>query len=238
MNLGKQAFKELYPEKKLRKKIEVKYSARFKGYNATISMNVSKITFNLSKKFEELSEEIQLGIIQHLLNKMFKTKNESMYIDLYNSFMKKIADYNYHDKNDTPKELRDVFEKLNSEYFNDVMSMPKIYWGNYSLNKLGHYEFSNDAISLSTALREDQDLLEYVLYHELLHKKHRFEIKGNKTHSHTPAFKKDEKLFRITNVEKELEKFIRARKFRPKTKTKKKKTIKKKKKFTLIDFFR
>jgi len=236
--LGKQAFKELYPNKQLRKKIEVNYSAKFKGYNATISMSPLKITFNLSKKFEELSEEIQLGVMQHLLNKMHKTKVKSMYIDLYNSFMKKIADYNYHSEKDTPEELRIVFEKLNKEYFNDIMSMPKIKWGSYSLTKLGHYEFSNDTISLSTALREDQDLLEYVLYHELLHKKHRFKIRGNNTHSHTKEFRIDEKAFRISDAEKRLEKFIRARKYKPKPKKKKPELKEKKKRFTLLDFFR
>jgi hypothetical protein len=48
------------------------------------------------------------------------------------------------------------------------------------------------------------------MYHEMLHKKHKFSCSaGGRTHSHTKAFKDEEKLFRPADVEERLHRFLR-----------------------------
>ncbi len=220
--LAEQAFRQLYPEKRLRKQLTLRYSAKFNDFNATITdksgtlARPGTITFSLSRKFEDVSDEIRIGVMQHLLNKLNKTKIDTVEIQLYNSFIKKLADYVETD--DVDHVLKRRFDQLNQEYFDGYMLTPNLVWGNETLTKLGHYEYATDTISISTALKEDEELLDYVLFHEMLHKKHKFsERKGGYTRSHTKAFRDEEKQFRMrdgSNPEKRLEAFLKRKKFR------------------------
>jgi hypothetical protein len=162
----------------------------------------------LSKNFEEASDEIRIGVMQHLLNRLNKTKVDTLEIQLYNAFIKKLADYAETTKVDPY--LTERFDVVNKEYFDGFMMTPNLVWGTYSLTKLGHYTYAIDTISISTALKEDEVLLDYVLYHEMLHKKHKFsESPGGFTRSHTKKFRDDEKAFKVADAEKRLNAFLR-----------------------------
>jgi len=218
--LAERAFRKLYPDRRLRKRLVLRYSARFSDYNANVSDRAGSwgapgiITFSLSKKFKDTSPEIQLGVMQHLLNKLNKTKIDTIEIRLYNTFIKKLADYVGTD--DVNPELKRRFDQLNQAYFDGYMLTPNLRWGNETLTKLGHYEYATDTISISTALRGEPELLDYVLYHEMLHKKHKFsESAGGFTRSHTKAFRDEERQFRMrdgSNPEKRLVAYLRRRK--------------------------
>ena len=218
--LAEQAFRQLYPDTHVRKELALRYSARFKDYNATITDRPGRIgspgmiTFSLSRKFQEASPEIQIGVMQHLLNKLKKTRIDTMEIQLYNTFIKKLADYV--ETNDVDSELKRRFDQLNHAHFDGYMLTPNLVWGTDSTTKLGHYEYATDTISISTVLQADPELLDYVLYHEMLHKKHKFsETKGGFTRSHTKAFQDEEKQFRMSdgsNPEKRLGAFLRQKK--------------------------
>ena len=85
-------------------------------------------------------------------------------------------------------------------------------------SKLGSYEYGTDTIYISSIFRElpseDIRFLDYVLYHELLHKKHSFQVKNGRHHAHTTAFRNDEKGFdKEKDMEKELSKFLRRKKY-------------------------
>ena len=104
--------------------------------------------------------------------------------------------------------LLEVFNKLNEEYFNGLLDRPNLVFGQNSTTVLGNYNYSTDTVTISTILRDETDLLDFVVYHELLHKKHGFKHSGTRGQYHTPAFKRDEKLFRVKDIEKKLEKFV------------------------------
>ena len=97
--LALRAWQELYPGKRPRKTLMMRYSGRFKDYNATVTdrpgtlARPGTITFSLSREFEGVSEEIKLGVMQHLLNRLKGTKVDTVEIQLYNRFIKKLADY-------------------------------------------------------------------------------------------------------------------------------------------------
>ena len=90
MSLLEQAYKELYQEDASRSLI-LKYSGRFKGYNANIRMTHSDITVNASRQWKGVSPDIQKGLLQELLVRLFKTKNQTINMDLYHHFIKKIG---------------------------------------------------------------------------------------------------------------------------------------------------
>ena len=197
-HLGVEAYEGLY-HKTPRKKMVVEYSGRFRDFGANITSNTytNSIVFRLSKEFLELGDEIQIGVMQHLLCKLYKSKKkQTLEMDLYNSFLKKVGEYESAGGGEIEDaELQAAFEKINVTYFDNYMLQPTIKWKGNSCSHLGLYSFSNDTVTISNALRGAGEVMEYVLYHELLHKKHKFDHKNGRTHSHTPAFRKDERKF-------------------------------------------
>lgn len=209
-DLAHRAFVQLYPARQLRHDLIVRYSGRFKDYNATVTRSSSTITFSLSKQYLETSEEIRIGVMQYLLNRLNKTRVESIEQDLYRKFTAKIQDYA--PVTDIDPELKEVFDHVNKEYFDDFLMVPNLIWGR-GINLLGHYSFGSDTITISRALVEEPELLEFVMYHEMLHKRHGFdESPGGVLRTHTKAFRKDERRFRIPDIERRLEAFVQRKK--------------------------
>ena len=214
--LALKAFRGLYPSRQL-PEMEVAYSGRFKEYNGNVEMKkfgwtIIRLKFGLSKKFQETQEEIRIGIIQHLLNRVYKTKVKTIEQDLYNNFLKHLSTYS--ERKESDPELVELFHELNEEYFHGILDQPNLVFGQQSLTVLGHYSYSSDTVTMSTALREDRLLLKFVLYHELLHKKHGFKTSGTKTMYHTREFKEDERKFEDPDIEKKLTKFVSRKKLR------------------------
>ena len=55
--------------------------------------------------------------------------------------------------------------------------------------------YATDTVTLSKALAHDLELVDYVMYHELLHKKHKFTSKNGKSRHHTKEFRIAEKRY-------------------------------------------
>jgi len=209
MNLPEQAFKQLFPEKEPEHEFSISYTNRFKPYNANVKYTRTRINFNLSKKWRKVSKEIQIGLIQSLLLKIFKQKAHTPNIGLYNSFMRNIHIA-------IPKTSEDItltnsFNRINNNYFYGLIEQPNLKWGTHSTSKLGSYEYGSDTISISKIFQDNNPmLLDYIMYHEALHKKHKFYSKNGRSHHHTSAFKKDEKAFPNSQIlEKEISQLTR-----------------------------
>jgi len=96
-------------------------------------------------------------------------------------------------------DLAESFERVNREYFDGEMPRPALVW-NRTLTgrKFGHYDFIHDRICVSRSLDHPDVpafVLDHVMHHELLHKKHGFRFHGNRQHAHTPEFRAEEKKF-------------------------------------------
>lgn len=216
MNIATRAFRDLFPSRNM-PQINIKYSGRFKDYNANVTMKklgwtITKLEFNLSKKFLETEDELKIGIIQHLLNKVYKTKKDTLEQDIYTNFLKHLSTYS--ERKESDPFLVEIFDDLNEEYFHGLLDQPNLIFGQESLTVLGHYNYQNDTVTISTALLENHLLLKFVVYHELLHKKHGFKKVGKKTMYHTKEFKEDEKKFFDKHIEAKLERFVKRKKFK------------------------
>ena len=192
--LVKEAFQQLYPEKEVKYNFSLKYSRKFKPYNANVKRYGSNLMFNFSRDWKKISKEIQIGLIQELLIKILNDRRKTMNIELYNLFMK-----NVHlavPKTKTEPILEESFSKLNEAYFNGMLDKPNLQWGNASTSKLGSYEYGSDTITISTIFKnEKKELLDYVMYHEMLHKKFKFQSKNGRNLHHSNEFKKMEAKF-------------------------------------------
>ena len=208
MNIAEQAYFNLNKEDH-NYNINVKYSGKFKPYNANVKKYANNITFNLSKNWRKISKDIRIGLMQELLVKLFKLKTKTTEMELYNIFMQNI--HISIPKTKTDPSLEYSFKRLNNTYFSGLLEQPNLAWGSNSVRKLGSYEYGTDTITISTIFKgEDRNLLDYVMYHEMLHKKLKFNCQNGRARSHTPEFRKLESLFpNSENMEKELQNLAR-----------------------------
>lgn len=190
---------------------ELIYSKRFKSYNGNIEYksknNLLKV--KLSYNYKKVGNPIKKGIIRVLFRKIVKKipsmKKVSLRIkenfnqltmeeEIYYNFIKTIGQYTKSNKEED-KDLIDSFNRVNHDYFNDIMNKPKLFWSSKLKTTLGYYEYSTDTIKINSKLKGKNELLDFIMYHELLHKKHKFK-NGLRKHAHTKMFKHDEKKFK------------------------------------------
>ncbi|MBN2880510.1 M48 family metallopeptidase [Candidatus Woesearchaeota archaeon] len=179
ITLVEKAFEALYPDSVLNRDVVVKYYKSFKGYNATVKYNSTKLEFHISHLWQDIGDEIKIGLIQVLLLKVYsrKTKVRTLNIDLYEIFLKKVSSIIPKDNQDPL--LLASFERMNYHFFNGIMEPCNLVWGKRSTRKFGSYDFSTDCIIMSSIFKkmlpEREYLMDYVMYHEMLHKKLKFD---------------------------------------------------------------
>ncbi len=210
MNILEQAYQELYPDNTNTRQFLLKYSGRFKGYNANIRMTSYNITINMSRQWKGVSPDIQKGLMHELLVRLFKTKKQTINMELYHHFIKSLS--NVAPKTHTHPILEQSFQRVNDMLFTSMMEKPNLKFGN-GVNRLGTYEYATDTITISQILLENEELMDYVMYHEMLHKKHQYSAKPGRHLHHSAQFKKDEEKFpNSQRLELELNKLVRKNK--------------------------
>ena len=92
------------------------------------------------------------------------------------------------------------FDRVNVRYFDGKMQRPKLSWSERVTNRrFGYYNFAGDEVVLSSSMDSpnvSQCAVDFVVYHELLHKKHGVQWKSGRQCAHTSAFRREERLFR------------------------------------------
>jgi hypothetical protein len=95
--------------------------------------------------------------------------------------------------------LDEMFERLNEKYFSGSLRRPYIGWSTRSWRRqFGCYDPGPNQILLNRRMDHPgvpQVAVEYVLYHEMLHVKHPTRRSGCSLVSHSPEFRREEKLF-------------------------------------------
>lgn len=209
INLAEKAYSELFPDSQTDYVFRVEYSGRFKDYGAHVELRGKVMTFKMSRKWYTISPEIQMGLIQELMQKLLKTKRHSMYIDVYNNFVKSL--HLAIPKDNVDPQLQESFDRVNERYFLGLVEMPNLVWGGFSTSTYGSYDFKNDTVTISKAFKdvEDTKYVDYIMFHEVLHKQRKFFRSGSKTYYHDARFKRLEKVFEDQEqIEKELSRVV------------------------------
>lgn len=96
-------------------------------------------------------------------------------------------------------DLDESFTRVNAAYFGGLMPKPRLVWNRtLTARKFGHYQPGRDTIMISVTLDAPgvpDHVVDFVMYHELLHKKHGSLIVNGRRLSHSPAFRADERRF-------------------------------------------
>ena len=115
----------------------------------------------------------------------------------------------YHD-------LAASFERVRREYFENALTQPRLAWSTiFTGRTFGHYEPTHDTVVISCTLdRPDvpEYAIDFVMYHELLHKMLGVDRRSIRKAAHTPEFRAAEQRFSaLAEAEAVLKKLTRAR---------------------------
>lgn len=205
-NLIGQIYKPVVP-------IEVKVNFYpYTGLNNTIRLNDNRIQVRLSDILNDAPMEIHHALAAILVAKLFKRKVSSEFERIFREYTNSPEVLK---RSDTVRRrrgykqitspigrvyhLEKLFQKLNKKYFNNQLLLPVISWSSRRTKRiLGHHDPIHNTIIISKTLDNPQVpefFVEYVLYHEMLHIKHKARIINGRCYYHTPEFYQDEKLF-------------------------------------------
>lgn len=96
-------------------------------------------------------------------------------------------------------ELEEIFDDLNVKFFAPLLPKPVMTWSTQKTYRiLGHHDSTHDTIVISRSLDESdvpRYVVEYVMFHEMLHIAHPTVHHNGRRYNHTPAFRKDERRF-------------------------------------------
>lgn len=113
--------------------------------------------------------------------------------------------------------LAESFKRVNQAYFDDQISETHLVWNNrLTVRKFGHYQWDTDTVMVSRTLdqrRVPEFVVDYVMYHELLHKKLGARLVNSRRMVHTNLFHQEEAKFsRFDEAQSFLNKISRRRK--------------------------
>lgn len=120
-------------------------------------------------------------------------------------------------------DLDEIFDNLNFWYFGGKLTKPVLSWSARKTYRiLGHHDATHDTIVVSRSLDSadvPRFVVEYIVYHEMLHIHHPTVHHNGRRYNHTPAFRRDERRFpHYRSAEDWIERSVRKLKRRAKQK--------------------
>ncbi len=208
--LYEEAFRWYDPKRKL-PEIEVSFYP-YVGINHTIRIRDSRIFVRIGEICREMPLASHRGLAYILTGKLLRKKIPPGARDVYSKYAKtteireKAAD-NKRVKGrkvvTTSKgsvyDLDEIFASLNSQYFGNAIPKPALTWSAKKTYRiLGHHDATHSHIAISRSLDTSDTplyVVEYVVYHEMLHIHHPTKHVNGRRYNHTAAFKRDERKF-------------------------------------------
>jgi predicted metal-dependent hydrolase len=95
--------------------------------------------------------------------------------------------------------LEEIFHRLNQQFFDGELSLTRLGWSvQNSRTILGHYDAGHGMIVINRALdspKAPAHLVEYLVFHEMLHMRFPVERNGHRRVVHSREFRKAERVF-------------------------------------------
>lgn len=191
--------------------IEVKFYP-YTGLSHTIRLRAGKVYVRLSDIMANAPNEIHLALAFMLVSKLLGRKipvlQEKLYRNYaYSSDVQRATELARRGRGrkilsssrGSAYDLDKMFRRLNYSYFEGELKKPTLTWSQRKTHRiLGHHDSTHETIVISKTL-DSHDvpewLVEFVLYHEMLHIKHPPRIVNGRRQHHSKAFRADEKRF-------------------------------------------
>ncbi len=210
LEIFQESFRELRPTTSL-PELKIEFFA-FANVNNTIRLRNGRLLVRLSDLLEGAPEPVLKAIAHILLAKMYRHPIDRTQAARYRKYLgsheivhkvhlvrqmrgRKLlrsARGHYYD-------LDAIFEELNTRFFHGLMARPRLSWSQTKTRRiLGHYDPAHNAIIISRIFDHPampRYVLEYIVYHEMLHLKHPVRLKGSRRCVHSAEFQAEERLF-------------------------------------------
>jgi hypothetical protein len=210
LDIFKRAYRELRPRGAM-PEMEVRFYA-FANVNNTVRLRDGRLLFRISDLLEGAPENVLQAIAHILIAKIYRKDIDAGHAARYRRFVGSRA---ISEKAHLLRQMRgrkhidgpvgnvyhldEIFEELNTKFFYGLMARPRMTWSqNNARNLLGHYDPAHNTIVVSRVfdqVRVPRYVVEYIVYHEMLHLKHPVKLKGSRRCVHPKQFQEEEKLF-------------------------------------------
>lgn len=205
-----ESYRELRPQS-APPELKIEFFA-FANVNNTIRLRNGRLLVRLSDLLEGAPEAVLKAIAHILLAKMYRHPIDRGYAARYRKY---VASHDIVRKAHLVRQLRGrkllrparghffdldtIFEDLNTRFFHGLMARPRMSWSQTKTRRiLGHYDPAHNAIIISRIFDHPAIppyVLEYIVYHEMLHLKHPVKLRGSRRCIHSAEFQAEERLF-------------------------------------------
>ncbi len=182
------------------------------GINHTIRIRGASCFVRVGEICRDMPLDGQRGLAFILVGKLFRRKIPREANDAYNAFIKSddIRERATVHKRERGRkvvttskgevyDLDEIFAAVNERYFGSWIRKPVLTWSAQKTYRiLGHHDATHDTVAISKSLdskKVPQFVVEYVVFHEMLHIAHPAKNINGRRYHHTPEFKKDERRF-------------------------------------------
>jgi len=184
----------------------------FANINNTIRLRQGRLLVRLSDLLEGAPEGVLRAIAHILLAKIYRRPIDRGQAIRYRKYL---ASHEIVRKTHLVRQMRGrkhllsarghvydldaIFEELNTRFFHGLLARPRMSWSQTKTRRiLGHYDPAHNAIIISRVFDHfavPRYVLEYIVYHEMLHLKHPVKLRGSRRCVHSTEFQAEEKLF-------------------------------------------
>ena len=182
------------------------------GINHTIRVRDGKVFVRIAEICREMPAVGHQALAFILVAKLLRKRVPKAARDVYSSFIKTAEMREQATENKRSRgrkvistdkgevyDLSAIFDELNRVYFRGSLSKPVLTWSARKTYRiLGHHDATHDTIVISKSL-DSRDapryVIEYIVFHEMLHIHHPTVHHNGRRYNHTPAFRRDEENF-------------------------------------------
>ncbi|MGA2743396.1 MAG: SprT-like domain-containing protein [Candidatus Sulfotelmatobacter sp.] len=210
LEIFQESYQELRPASSI-PELKIEFFA-FANVNNTIRLRGGRLLVRLSDLLEGAPDAVLRAIAHILLAKMYRQPIDRGQAARYRKY---VASHEIVRKTHLVRQMRGrkrlhsarghvydldaIFEELNKRFFHGLMARPRMSWSQTKTRRiLGHYDPAHNAIIISRIFDHfavPAFVLEYVVYHEMLHLKHPVRLRGSRRCVHSAEFQAEEKLF-------------------------------------------
>jgi|ERR1051325_4696487 hypothetical protein len=184
----------------------------YTGLSSTVRLRQGRIYARVSDILSDSPNDVLFALACILVAKLYRLKSPKEQNLIYRQY---ILDQSVMDASDASRrergykmttspqgkiyDLNELFDDINRHYFAGQIERPVLSWSQRNSRRiLGHHDNIHDAIIISRALdslKTPRYVVEFVLYHEMLHIKHPQRLVNGRKISHDRRFRDDERRF-------------------------------------------
>lgn len=183
------------------------------GINHTIRVRNGKVFVRIAEICREMPLAAQKALAFILVAKLLRKKVPPRARQIYSDFIKTEEIRGKATENKRRRgrkiitsargdfyDLDEIFGNLNETYFKNTLPKPVLTWSSRKTYRiLGHHDSAHETIVISRSLDDrkvPRYVVEFVVFHEMLHIFHPTIHQNGRRYNHTPAFRRNEKKFR------------------------------------------